>query len=121
MDRLSELEISKKHFQFPEGFDVTQYYKHCFGIVSPEEDQQIQEVILSFDPYQGKYIKSLPLHESQEILKDNDKELLIRLYLFVTHDFLMEILSHGENVKVIQPENLIADLKSTFKKALRQY
>jgi len=41
--------------------------------------------------------------------------------LFITHDFLMEILSFGEYVKVIQPENLIAELKSTFKKALNQY
>jgi predicted DNA-binding transcriptional regulator YafY len=121
LDRLSGLEISKKHFQFPEDFDVNHYYKHCFGIISPEEGQQLQEVILSFDPYQGKYIKSLPLHESQEILKDNDIELLIRLNLYITHDFLMEILSLGEYVKVIQPENLIGDLKSTFKKVLKQY
>jgi predicted DNA-binding transcriptional regulator YafY len=121
LDRLSDLEISKKHFQFPEDFNVNEYYKHCFGIISPEEGQQLQEVILSFDAFQGKYIKSLPLHESQEILADNDNELLIKLTVFVTFDFLMEILSHGEHVKVIQPENLIADLKSSFKKALKQY
>jgi predicted DNA-binding transcriptional regulator YafY len=121
LDRISGFEISKKHFQFPEDFDVNEYYKHCFGIISPEKGQQIQEVILSFDPFQGKYIKSLPLHESQEVLKDNDKELLIKLNIFITYDFLMEILSHGEYVKVIQPENLIADLKTTFKKALKQF
>ena len=121
LDRLSGLEITKKHFKFPEDFDVNGYYKHCFGIISPEKGQQLQEVILSFDPYQGKYIKSLPLHESQEILQDNDKELLIKLTLFITYDFLMEILSHGEYVKVIQPDNLIADLKATYKKALKQY
>ena len=121
LDRLSSLEILKKRFTPPENFDVNSYYKHCFGIISPDEDQQVQEVILSFDPYQGKYIKSLPLHESQEILIDNEKELQIRLSIFITYDLLMEILSFGGYVKIIQPDSLIAELKSTFKKALKQY
>ena len=121
LDRLSDLEITKKRFPFHKDFDVNEYYKSCFGIISPEVDQQLQEVILSFDPYQGKYIKSLPLHESQEILKDNEKELLIKLTLFVTYDFLMELLSFGENVKVIQPDNLIKDVKAVHRKALNRY
>jgi len=100
---------SLKRFSLLKDFDVNEYYKSCFGIISPEEGQQLQEVILSFDPYQGKYIKSSPLHESQEILKDNEKELLIKLTLFVTYDFLMELLSFGENLKVIQPDNLIKE------------
>lgn len=121
LDRLSELETTKKRFQLLKDFDVNEYYKSCFGIISPEAGQQLQEVILSFDPYQGKYIKSLPLHESQEILKDNEKELLIKLTLFVTYDFLMELLSFGEYIKVIQPENLIKDVKNVFRKALNRY
>ena len=121
LDRLSSLEILKKHFNAPDGFNVNDYYKNCFGIISPDDGQQLQEVVLSFDPYQGKYIKSLPLHESQEILIDNEKELRVRLNIYITHDFLMEILSFGEYVKVIQPDDLIADLRSTFRKALKQY
>jgi len=39
----------------------------------------------------------------------------------LTHDFLMEILSHGENVKVIQPVSLIEELKNSHQKALAQY
>lgn len=121
LDRINELEITKKHFTFPKNFNVNDYYRNCFGIISPDEGQKLEVVILSFDPNQGKYIKSLPLHDSQEILQDNDNELQIRLFIYVTQDFLMEILSFGENVKVIQPENLITDLKLTYKKALKQY
>jgi len=120
IDRLSDFEITKKHFQFPKGFNVNEYYKYCFGIISPN-DYKPEEVILSFDPLQGKYIKSLPLHESQEILKDNEDELLIILTLFITHDFFMEILSYGENVKVIKPKCLINDLKKTYQNALNLY
>ena len=120
LDRLTELEITRKKFQLPIDFDVNEHYKYCFGIISPNEHQP-QEVILSFDQFQGKYIKTLPLHESQVILKDNEEELLIKLTLFLTHDFLMEILSYGDNVKVIQPESLIEDLKTSYENALKLY
>lgn len=119
-DRLTELEITKKRFQQSENFDVNEHYKFCFGIISPS-DHELQEVILSFDPFQGKYIKSLPLHETQEILFDDEHEVRIKLKVYLTHDFLMEILMYGENVKVIQPDSLIESLKNSYQKALIQY
>jgi predicted DNA-binding transcriptional regulator YafY len=120
LDRLSDLEITRRKFQLPNNFNVNEHFKFCFGIISPNEHTP-QEVILSFNPFQGKYIKTLPLHESQVILKDNEDELLIKLTLFVTHDFFMEILSLGDNVKVIQPQSLIDDIKKAYQNALKLY
>lgn len=120
LDRLTDLEITKRKFQHPQKFDVNEYFKHCFGIISAD-DEEPQEVVLSFEPFQGKYIKSLPLHESQEVLVDNEQEVRIKLKIYLTHDFLMEILSHGENVKVIEPTGLIEQLKSNYTNALNQY
>ncbi len=120
LDRLNNLEITKKHFQFPKDFNVNEHYKYCFGIISPN-DQEPQEVILSFNTLQGKYIKSLPLHESQEVLKDNEEELRIKLTIIITFDFVMELLSHGDRVKVIKPDCLIDKIKTTYKNALKQY
>lgn len=120
LDRLTRLESTKKKFKFPNDFNLNDHYKYSFGIISPN-GQKPQEVILSFDPFQGKYIKSLPLHESQHILIDNNEELRIRLTVYVTHDFFMELLSYGKNLKVIKPESLVNDMKSTLKKALKLY
>jgi len=120
LDRLTNLEITKRYFQLPVEFDVNEHFRYCFGIISPN-GQKPQEVILSFDPHEGKYIKSLPLHESQLIIEDTEEALIIKLNLVGTHEFLMEILSHGNNVKVIKPENLVSEVKNTLKNALSQY
>ena len=120
LGRLTELEITKRKFEYPNDFNVNDHYKYCFGIISPNGHEP-QEVILSFDPIQGKYIKSLPLHESQQVLIDSKEELRIKLIVFLTRDFFMELLSHVEHLRVIQPLGLINDLKSTFKNALRLY
>ena len=111
---MTDLEILNKKFNFPKDFDVTEHYRYCFGIISPNGHQP-KDVILSFNAFQGKYIKSLPLHDSQQILIDNEDELRIQLKLFITHDFFMELLSFGENLKVLKPQSLIDDLKSTVR------
>lgn len=120
LDRLSQLEISKTRFKPSKTFDINEYYKFCFGIISPT-DHELHEVILQFDAFQGKYIKSLPLHETQQVIVDNPDEIRIKLKVYLTHDFLQEILKYGENVQVIQPEILIQQVKANYKHALKQY
>lgn len=120
LDRLSNLEITKDVFKRPENYNPEDNYYYCFGIVSPN-GQKPADIILSFDPYQGKYIKTLPLHHSQEIITDNEKELRIKLKLCITHDFIMELLSFGNTLKVIKPDALVNEMKSALKQALAQY
>lgn len=114
LDRISDLKILNKKFNFPKDFDVNEHYRYCFGIISPN-DHEPEDVILSFNAFQGKYIKSLPFHDSQQILIDNEDELRIQLKLFITHDFFMELLSFGENLKILKPQTLIDNLKSTVR------
>lgn len=120
LDRMHEMEISKKKFTYPMDMNPKDYFKNSFGVITLIESDP-EEIVLSFEPLQGKYIKSYPLHESQKILLDNEDELLIQLTMFVTHDFFMEILSYGENVKVIKPEDLIKNLKTSYQDALNLY
>lgn len=120
LDRLTNFEITRQHFHYPDDYNIEQRYRYCFGIISPN-DATPQEIILSFDPFQGKYIKTLPLHETQEILEDNDQELKIKLKLFLTHDLMMELLSFGDNMKVIEPKQLADEIKETHQNAFKQY
>jgi predicted DNA-binding transcriptional regulator YafY len=120
LDRLIKLETTAKKFNYPSNYNVEEHYKYCFGIISPN-GQKPEEVILSFKPFQGKYLKTLPLHQTQEVILDNEEELQLRLKLCVTHDFLMELLSFGDQVKVLQPQELVNELKKTYLNTLEQY
>ncbi len=120
LDRLTNLEITNRPFKFPMTFNIEEHFRYCFGIISPS-DEEPQEIVLSFDPIQGKYIKTLPLHGTQQVLIDNKDELQIKLKLCITHDFLMELLSFGDNMKVLQPASLADEIKEEHKKAFKQY
>ena len=121
LDRIIELSFSKKTFIYPKDFIPETHFKDSFGIIRKDSDKPVQNVLLSFDPHQGKYIKSLPLHPSQEIVKDNEDELLIKLKIYVTFDFIMELLSYGESVEILEPEFLRETVKNKLKEALSLY
>jgi predicted DNA-binding transcriptional regulator YafY len=120
LDRFTDLQITNTHFQKDADFDIAEYLRYCFGVIVPENEKS-QEIVLSFEPFQGKYIKSLPLHHSQKVLIDSEEELRISLQLYLTHDFIMELLSLGDTVKVIAPQELADELKEKYENALKNY
>ncbi|WP_219932490.1 helix-turn-helix transcriptional regulator [Perlabentimonas gracilis] len=119
LDRITELDITKRHFKVND-FDENSHFHHCFGIMSPNAPEP-SLVVLSFTPFQGKFIKSMPLHRSQRILIDNEEECRVSLKIFITIDFVMEVISHGDRVKVLEPTDLRDQVKSILKKALKNY
>lgn len=120
LDRLKGFEITNHPYQHSEIPNIENTYQYCFGIVGPNQAAP-EEIILSFEPFQGKYIKTLPLHDTQEILIDNEDELKIKIKVFPTHDLVMELLSFGDKMKVIHPQSLSDNVQRILAAALKQY
>lgn len=120
MDRLSKLEVLKIGFTPLKDFNIHAYFKYHYGILK-EEGKKVETIVLSFDEVQRKYIKSLPLHESQTILTDTKKEFIIQLNLVPTYDFKMKLLSYGARAKVLQPKSLQQKIIEKYTSALKQY
>lgn len=80
-----------------------------------------QKVVLSFNPEQGQYIKTLPLHHSQQILIDTDSDFQISLDIIPNRSLIERILMYGSNVKVIEPITLQDKIKGIYKDAQSQY
>jgi len=115
LDRISRLEITKRTFSNND-FDVQKYFEHCFGIIVPKDIAEPKKVVLSINPLKWKFIQSLPLHESQKLIFESKKEVQISLVLYITHDLIMELLSHGNQIKVLQPDILKIEMgKACFK------
>lgn len=120
LDRITEVAIGKKQFLPPVGFDLDTMFYNCFGITIPLVEAP-ERIVLSFDPEQGKYIKSMPLHHSQQEVRNNDTEYRISLYLNITYDLIMELRSYGPRMKVLQPRQLIEELKKGLIETLDLY
>jgi predicted DNA-binding transcriptional regulator YafY len=119
LDRISNVEVSNKKFSKTLVVPVEDIYKNSFGII--EGANNPERIVLSFSYEQGKYIKSLPLHHSQKAIVDSIDEYRIELFINITYDFIMELLSFGEEVKVLEPIRLQNEIKRRISKMLSLY
>jgi predicted DNA-binding transcriptional regulator YafY len=119
LDRIEQLEIKTTVFKRKKNENPEALFESIIGLTY--SNAPVDQIKLSFTPLQGKYIKSLPLHPSQRIVKDNATELVITLALTVNFELIQKLLMYGERVKVLQPQNLADALKEVYKKALKQY
>jgi predicted DNA-binding transcriptional regulator YafY len=118
LDRIQKLEITRKRFNKNPQINIEDEFRNTFGIYS-DKDKEAEEVILSFTPQGGKYNESFPLHESQQTLIDNEEEFRIKLNVKLTYDFMMELLSQSDNMKVIAPAHLKDALIDIHKNAIQ--
>lgn len=117
LDRISDLKITDTKFK-PITYNVEKEYQHAFGV---ETYEPVQKIVLEFSWQQGNYIKSFPLHESQQILEENGKTVLLEIYIHTTNDIVMELLKYGSNVKVIEPISLQEEIRNRIFAMIKKY
>ena len=119
LDRIRNLRITDNRFVPRPDVDVEADFKDSFGVYS-NRNVPVEEVVLSMSPREGRYCKAYPLHESQEVLIDNNKEVCIRLRLRITFAFRRELLSRSDDITVIAPAHLREELKTVYRDALHR-
>lgn len=110
LDRIVDLQLTDQTFS-DDKIDRKNFYRNVLGVTIAEGKPE--KVLLSFSPVQGRYIKTLPIHHSQQIVKETKAELRVSLELVVNTELKMQLLSYGANVKVLQPRNLAEEMKAT--------
>lgn len=119
LDRIESFAVTGRSFVIKEEFDPDTYYQYSFGIGI--YDGKPEEITLSFEPVQGKYILSQPIHQSQEVMTENEAEVRIRLRLIISPEFIMHLLSYGPQVTVVSPAHLKEKIISYHRQALENY
>ena len=125
LDRIKRLDDERGvKFQHPVPKGVEHYFDDSFGAWVDNERTQAEEVVLAFRklptdtvfiPNPAKYLEAMPLHSSQEILKDEEEAIVLRLRIKITPDFIKELLSYGKQVEVLTPAHLQEELTAKQK------
>ena len=118
IDRIVKLKVESKTFKPNLKIKPAEQFQSTIGITY---NKPAEKITLSFTPLQGKYVKTLPWHQSQKIIEDNDKELVIELWVHPNYELERRILMEGESVKVIEPKWLADIIKNSLSEALNKY
>ena len=117
-DRIISLEKMSKKFK-SRIMNPKEFYQDIIGVSGWELDLQI--IKLECSKLQGQYLKALPIHESQKILKETEDKVVIELSLRPNFEFYQQLLSLGSEVKVLSPKTVQKYHKERLQEALRNY
>ncbi len=83
LDRIDNIEVTDEKFNLPKDFNASDYFRNYYGIVIGDGTMPTR-IVLRANKNHKSYLKSLPLHHSQRLLKDNGEYADFELYLAQT-------------------------------------
>lgn len=118
LDRILQIqELDEKYVH-----DTTDWDDHFFDIVGvTRKPGKCEEVKLLFTSEQAPYIETKPLHPTQKHNRNEDGKLEVTINVVPNFELEMQILSFGEKVKVLAPENLRERIVSRLQSSFSQY
>ena len=120
IDRIIDIQITDKKFTMPNEFVVSEFFNNYYGIIANTETQ-VQKVLLKLSAGQANYLRTLPLHRSQQEIKRDTEYSIFELHLCPEFDFQQEILSMGEEVEVLEPLWLRKEIAGKVKRTWNIY
>lgn len=109
LDRILNTEQTTTPFVPPENFDAEAFFANGYGVTVDERKPEI--VRISVDAYQANYLRSLPIHPSQEETERNNDYSVFQFFIVPTYEFIKELLSYGGTLEVLSPKWLRKEMK----------
>ena len=120
VDRIRELRVvDHETFKRNTSIDVQALFRDCYGFWN-QADIPVEDIELKYDALDGSFLKSMPLHHSQQIVADTPDEFRVTLRLRITNDFVMELLSRSRSLEVIRPQHLRERVRQVYEEALKR-
>lgn len=106
LDRIIAIqEMAKKDFVACD-IDLKAYYDACIGVTRSENDR-LTKVIFQVNADHADYVKTKPLHHSQEVLAEHPTHTIFSIMIILNFELQKELLSFGEQLKVLAPRHLV--------------
>ncbi|MFZ4753675.1 MAG: helix-turn-helix transcriptional regulator [Chitinophagaceae bacterium] len=107
------LDVIKMHRTFQEEMvDKENYFRSAIGISMT--GQKPEKILLQFNPEQASYLKSQPIHHSQQIIRDTKKAFVIQLELVINYELMSLLFGFRDQLKILKPASLVEDMQKTI-------
>lgn len=120
LDRVQNIGLTSEPYKYPNDFCPEIYFEGYFGIIH-DDDCSLETVKLKVCSDQSNYLRSLPLHPSQEEIETNDDYSIFTLRVRPTFDFRQELLWNGDTLEVLEPKWLRKEIAGVVKRMWNNY
>lgn len=121
LDRTLNMEFTSETFRCPNDFNAEEYYSNTVGIFVNDKLKP-QKVVVRAYGIHVEYMRSLPLHHTQEEIGcKHQKYSDFQYYLCLTPELTSQLLAMGEKIEVLEPVELREEIKNRLLNSLRHY
>ena len=121
LDRIFDIcKLDGESFKMPANFLPEDYFYNYYGIIAGTK-RKVERVKLKVSAGQTNYLRSLPLHDTQEEIEENEEYSIFSLRICPEFDFYQEILSNGEDIEVLEPKWLREEIGDIIHRMWNKY
>lgn len=122
LDRIECIEpVQQPYWENPE-FDSEHFFDDVIGVSKNIKDKP-REIKFWADANQSNYIKTKPIHSSQNLVSQDpdDGSCVFTINVVVNYELYSVLMSYGPGIKVIYPNYVAAYMRDKLKKAAGMY
>lgn len=119
LDRIQDFKKLADTFTIPDSFNAQEYFENYYGIIVKRGE--VEDVKLRASKEQANYLRSLKLHHSQQEVETHEDYSIFTYRLCPELDFVIEIMSMGERVEVLEPKQLRNQIAESAEQLSRLY
>ena len=119
LDRMTKVELTDEPFEMPAHFSAQNYFSEYFGVLT--DNTPMAHVIVRAHKWMPNYLRTLPLHHSQQELESTPDYTDFSFDIRPTSDFLGELLHHSNGIEVLEPLELREKMRQMITETLKRY
>ena len=122
LDRMQHQALTDKNFELPTDFDARKYYANVVGVFV-DENAPLTKVRIRAYGVQVDYLRSLPIHKSQEetLTRYEEHYSDFTYRLCITPELVSQLLAMGDKIEVLEPVELREEIKRQLTSVLSLY
>lgn len=119
LDRMRSLTMTEESFEPIEGFSAHDYYADYFGVLT--DGTPMVHIVIRAYGKMANYLRTLPIHSSQQELESTADYTDYSFDVRPTADFIGELMSYGDGLEVLKPDDFRLKICELFKQTLNLY
>ena len=119
LDRVTMVEQTDEPFEMPADFSPQDYFSEYYGVLT--DNTPMAHVVLRAYNMRANYLRTLPLHHSQREIACTEHYSDFSFDIRPTADFLGQLLSYGDGIEVLQPQELREKMRQMLADNLNHY
>ena len=119
LERMRAVQLKSDHAIPSIKMEPDRFYADCFGII--HDDQRPEWIRFKVYGHQVSYIRTKPLHVSQEEIETTAEYAIFRIYVRPSFDLVQQLLWNREHIEVIAPDHFREEIKEILQRMLGRY